>query len=460
MTATAFALVTASAMLHVFWNAAVRHADGSRRFVWLLTWGAGLAGLLASGASLGAPGLWHAWPWLSASIALNALYFLALARTYADGELSWAYPLSRGVAVAVSAPLALLLFDQRMGPATWAGLGLVVGGLGLLEGRAAVAREHGGGEVRRGAAAPHGAGVSGGAGAHEAVGVPAGLVVPEEAGTGHAVPPAHTAVPRGMGAPTGAGARAGVAAPEDAGAPSAAVDPGGVAAPGRMRRRDGVGTRRAVVGPEDAGEACEVGVPAGEGAPGSGAAPGGAGATAGAVGPPGTASPRNAGTPGDARTSDKPVVSGDRGATGATATPGGTERRDAPGLLWPVCVGLLVSGYSLVDSQGVRSAPPLPYAALEYLGSALLITPAMRGAPRVARPAGALAAGALSLVSYVCMLYAYRLAPVAPALAVRQIAPALAPLAGALLLRERITPRRAWGTAAIVAGAALMALGR
>ncbi len=441
MTATAFALVTASAMLHVFWNAAVRHADGSRRFVWLLTWGAGLAGLLASGASLGAPGLWHAWPWLSASIALNALYFLALARTYADGELSWAYPLSRGVAVAVSAPLALLLFDQRMGPATWAGLGLVVGGLGLLEGRAATA-------VRRGdGAAPLGAGTAGIAAVSGNVRARGGVGRPDDAWTpGAAVEPADAAVRGGIGA------RAGGGTPGEAGVPAGAAV------------REDVRPSGGTVAPGDAGAHEGVAVPAGVGLRGETVVPGCLVAP-GAV-PAERPESRGVTARGAATVPGGQDVSDGAGAPGETATPGGGRapggagRHRTPSLVWPVCVGLLVAGYSLVDSQGVRSAPPLPYAALEYLGSALLITPAMRGAPRVARPAVPLAAGALSLVSYVCMLYAYRLAPVAPALAVRQIAPALAPLAGALLLRERITRRRAWGTAAIVAGAALMAVGR
>jgi drug/metabolite transporter (DMT)-like permease len=282
MNGIALALVTASALLHVLWNAAVRQAEGGRRFVWWLTCGAAVAGLLAAGPTLTAPGLWRAWPWLALSVPLNALYFLALGRSYAAGELSWAYPLARGVAVALSAPLALLFFHQGMRPAAWWGLALVLGGLLLVQ------------------------------------------------------------------------------------APAPASPRGGAAAPRRPR---------------------------------------------------------------------------------------------VPDLLWPVCVGVLVTGYSLADSQAVRTAPPLAYAALEYLGSALLLAPTLRGAPAVRRPAIPLGAGAVSLVSYACLLEAYRLAPVAAALAVRQLAPALAPLVGALALHERIGARRAWGTVALVLGAILIAIG-
>lgn len=326
MNSTALVLVIASAVLHVGWNTAVRDARGGVRFVWLLCLGAAATGLLCSGGALLSPGLWQAWPWLAGGTTLNALYFLALGRAYAFGDLSWAYPILRGSAVAFAAPLALLLFAQGLPPSAWAGIALVLAGVAAMQ-------------------------------------IPAGA-------------------------------------------------------------------RRA------------------RNAPLSGAL---------------------------------------------------SHGRPRLAVLWPLLGGLMVAGYSLLDSRGVRTAPPLPYAGLEYLGSALALTPfAFRGArpagppgrrtrhplrpavgpPRAVRPPAweppvalsrlkadvcrgqlvPLGAGAVSLASYVLLLYAYRLAPVAEALAVRQLAPSLAAVVGTLVLRERVNAARLLGTAAIIAGTLLIVL--
>lgn len=265
-----------SAVLHVLWNAAVRRAGGSLRFVWWLTLGAGLTGAIAAGHSLLDPALWRVYPLLILTIAFNGTYYLTLGRAYGRGDLSWVYPISRGFAVAVTAPLAWLILREPLSPMAWGGLLVVLAGIGAMP-------------------------------------------------------------------------------------------------------RPGVGT-------------------------------------------------------------------------------------GAGDWLRPMVVGALVAGYTLVDGTAVRVAPPLAYAAVQHLGSALVVAPAAWwGVPGPQEPVRrtrwiALGAGAVSLVSYVLMLYAYRLAPLGLALALRQVAPSLAALTGALLLHERVPIRRSLATAAIVAGAVLMVL--
>ena len=333
------ALVAASAGLHVAWNGAVRGAGGSPRFIWLLTLGAALGGLVVTGPGLLAPALWRAWPELALTVPLNAAYFVALGRAYVEGELSWAYPLARGLAIALTAPLALVALGQPLGPLAWVGVGVVAAGLVAL-GPAPVAGPPG--RVREGAAR---------AASHRA---PAsGPPVSAPARPGPAEGPGH-------GSEDGAG----LGLAEGSGGGAAPSRPGGGRGPGAWRR-----------------------------------------------------------------------------------------------WLWPVAVGVLVAAYSLVDSQAVRrGAPPLAYACLEYLGCALLLWPGARRQARLPRPGIPLGAGAVSLASYVLLLHAYRLAPVGGVLALRQIAPSLATLVGALALRERVDGRRALATAAIVVGAVLIAL--
>ncbi len=128
--------------------------------------------------------------------------------------------------------------------------------------------------------------------------------------------------------------------------------------------------------------------------------------------------------------------------------------RDLLRVAW---IGLLIAAYTFIDSRGVQHAPPLLYIALLYTGATILTAPfALRAEPG---PGDRLAPvfGALSLASYLLLLYAYRLGPLAPTVAIRQTAPLFAAALGYLRLRERPTPLAWAGTALVVVGAVLLA---
>lgn len=132
------------------------------------------------------------------------------------------------------------------------------------------------------------------------------------------------------------------------------------------------------------------------------------------------------------------------------------ERRAA--WVWSFGVGLCTAAYSLVDSRAVHLGPPLPYLTFVYLGAAILLAPlALRRIELRAIPVS-MGAGAISLVSYLLMLMSYRMAPVAEALALRQVAPVFALLLGWAALRERPAALRLSGTAVIVLGSMLATL--
>jgi drug/metabolite transporter (DMT)-like permease len=178
-------------------------------------------------------------------------------------------------------------------------------------------------------------------------------------------------------------------------------------------------------------------------------------------------------------------------ALGVVAIRGLRRHVDRRDLLLALGVGATIAGYTLVDKQGLKHADPLPYlwvvnacAAAVYLpalawarGSRLAATVAWARGGR-SRRAGARArlrsgavtlraalsprtvvAGAGVFAAYGLTLEALTRAPAAPVAAVRETSVLFATAFGAAVLHERVTPARAAGATAVVAGVALIALG-
>jgi drug/metabolite transporter (DMT)-like permease len=70
-----------------------------------------------------------AWPWLAASWALHLGYLLSLIRAFERADMSVAYPVSRGIAPALAAALAVGVFGESVRPWTVAGIALVSAGV-------------------------------------------------------------------------------------------------------------------------------------------------------------------------------------------------------------------------------------------------------------------------------------------------------------------------------------------
>lgn len=71
----------------------------------------------------------HAWGWLAASWATHLVYLVALIRAYENADMMVAYPIFRGVAPAIAAAVAVLVFGEAI---TWPvaiGVGLVSAGV-------------------------------------------------------------------------------------------------------------------------------------------------------------------------------------------------------------------------------------------------------------------------------------------------------------------------------------------
>jgi drug/metabolite transporter (DMT)-like permease len=142
----ALLLILGAAVCHSVWNLLVKTEP--RRVE--VTFGALLVGALLTSPALtvysvteiGADG----WALVALSGVFETAYMLGLAAAYGAGELSLVYPVARGTAPVVVAPLAVALLGERLTPPGLAGIGLVV--LGIFVGHAGIGRSWGGGNGR------------------------------------------------------------------------------------------------------------------------------------------------------------------------------------------------------------------------------------------------------------------------------------------------------------------------
>jgi drug/metabolite transporter (DMT)-like permease len=147
------------------------------------------------------------------------------------------------------------------------------------------------------------------------------------------------------------------------------------------------------------------------------------------------------------------LFAGKRPVPGVQETPkAGHLRRD---VLFGIAIGATIAGYTLVDSEGVKHADPLPYlfviasvTAVAYNGA--LIAGGKR--PELT-PRNALTAAA-TVASYAMVLAALELAPPAPVAAVRESSIVIAALFAWLFLGEE---RRLGAAVLVAAGVGLIA---
>ncbi|HEX2546128.1 MAG TPA: EamA family transporter [Ramlibacter sp.] len=141
----------------------------------------------------------------------------------------------------------------------------------------------------------------------------------------------------------------------------------------------------------------------------------------------------------------------------------GLSRTTAPGraVLLALLNAVVIAGYTVIDAQGVRaSGNAAAYVSALFVLNALpfgVLVLVRRGrsaawAHARRRAPVALIGAAASLGSYAIALWAMTRAPVATVAALRETSVLFAALLGTWLLKEAFTPRRALGTAVIVAG--------
>jgi drug/metabolite transporter (DMT)-like permease len=132
MPTTVMLAVLAGALLHAAWNALLRHSrDRSRDVVLVVAAAALLSALMLPFLPLPQAA---SWPWLAASAIIHVAYFQFVAHAYRHAELSFAYPIMRGLAPAGTALLAALWLAESPPAAGWLGVALICGGVVLMAG--------------------------------------------------------------------------------------------------------------------------------------------------------------------------------------------------------------------------------------------------------------------------------------------------------------------------------------
>jgi drug/metabolite transporter (DMT)-like permease len=131
----------------------------------------------------------------------------------------------------------------------------------------------------------------------------------------------------------------------------------------------------------------------------------------------------------------------------------GLRGGDRLGVLLGLLIAAQIAGYTLVDSEGIEHAGPVPYLFLALVPTAVTAA-VLSGRARLRaelRPSVVLA-GCGGFLAYVLVLAALKLAPAAPVAAVREASVLFAVVLAAPLLGERVTRTRLLGALLIVTG--------
>jgi drug/metabolite transporter (DMT)-like permease len=120
--------VLGAAFLHALWNAILKFGDGEPLLdMALICWWSSVVALLF--LPFVAPPDPAAWPFMALSAVIHFGYYVTLAGAYRHADLSFAYPLMRGVAPMIVAMLGVVFLGERPGPAMMAGIALISVGI-------------------------------------------------------------------------------------------------------------------------------------------------------------------------------------------------------------------------------------------------------------------------------------------------------------------------------------------
>jgi drug/metabolite transporter (DMT)-like permease len=124
------AAVLLGALFHASWNAMVK----SGRDSYLNTVMVALGGMLLSAFALPflpAPSQ-ASWIYIGVSSAVQVVYYMLLAATYRDGDMSHAYPLMRGSAPLLVGIASLPLMGEALRPMQWLSIVVICSGIFIM----------------------------------------------------------------------------------------------------------------------------------------------------------------------------------------------------------------------------------------------------------------------------------------------------------------------------------------
>ena len=128
MTSSVLAMVLLAALLHACWNALIKVSDEKLLLMAMMAAGSGVISL-AFLPFVPVPAA-ASWPYLAASVVLHTGYKLFLVRAYRHGDLGQVYPIARGTAPLIVAPLSVYIAGDTISPTS--ALAVVVVGVGIV----------------------------------------------------------------------------------------------------------------------------------------------------------------------------------------------------------------------------------------------------------------------------------------------------------------------------------------
>ncbi|MSP47872.1 MAG: EamA family transporter [Alphaproteobacteria bacterium] len=100
-------LILASALIHACWNALIK-SDTDRLVTFAVVMGVGTVIGIFFAPFVAIPRA-EAWPWLLTSVVIHGFYYYFLLQAYAHGDLSYVYPIARGLG-----PLLVAVFSGAL----------------------------------------------------------------------------------------------------------------------------------------------------------------------------------------------------------------------------------------------------------------------------------------------------------------------------------------------------------
>jgi drug/metabolite transporter (DMT)-like permease len=153
-------------------------------------------------------------------------------------------------------------------------------------------------------------------------------------------------------------------------------------------------------------------------------------------------------------------------APGHPAVAGASAARFGAASAWAALTGLTIATYSLVDKAGVAHLHPVVYMTVIGMGCAAVLLPALAGRGDAVRREWTenwrtiLAAGVMTGVGYMLVLFAFRLSKTGYVVAARELSIVFSAVIGSLWLKEGGLGPRLLGAAVILAGVVCVAAGR
>jgi drug/metabolite transporter (DMT)-like permease len=133
----ALLFIAVAAVMHATWNILLKTAGDALRTATIGVIAASVifapfvvAGWLAAGSQPVPPSVWAV---ASVSAAVETAYFIFLAAAYRRGDLSVVYPLARGSAPLFAVAVGVIVLGERLVPAAWAGVALLLAGLLVVQ---------------------------------------------------------------------------------------------------------------------------------------------------------------------------------------------------------------------------------------------------------------------------------------------------------------------------------------